>query len=37
MKQAKARKSKGAEAANAVFSVLSQKWRPTLSLKIILE
>ena len=25
MKQAKARKNKGAEAANAVFSVLSQK------------
>ena len=37
MKQAKARKSKGAEAANAVVSILSQKWRLTLTQKIILE
>ena len=37
MKQAKARKSKGAESASAVISILSQKWRLTLSQKIILE
>ena len=37
MKQAKARKSKGAEAANAVVSILTQKWRRTLSQKIIQE
>ena len=37
MKQAKVRKKKGAEAANAVLSVLSQKWKPFLALKIILE
>ena len=37
MKQAKARKKKGAEAANAVLSVLSQKWKLHLVLKIILE
>ena len=36
-KQAIARSKKGAEAANAMLSVLSQKWRLTLSLKIILE
>ena len=37
IKQAKARKKKGAEAANAVLSVLSQKWKLHLVLKIILE
>ena len=37
MKQAKVRKNKGAEAASAVISILSQKWRHTLSQKIILE
>ena len=37
MKQAKVRKRKGAEAANAVLSVLSQKWKPHLAPKIILE
>ena len=37
MKQAKARKNKGAEAANAVVSILKQKWRLTLNQKIILE
>ena len=36
-KQAIARKKKGAEAANAILSVLSQKWKLTLVLKIILE
>ena len=35
MKQAKARKKKGAEAAAAVLSVLSQKWNLTLVQKII--
>ena len=37
MKQAIARKKKGAEAANAILSVLSQKWKPTIVLRIILE
>jgi DNA-binding HxlR family transcriptional regulator len=37
MRQAIARKKKGAEAANAVLSVLSQKWKLTIVLKIILE
>ena len=37
MKQAKARKNKGAEAANAVVTILKQKWGLTLSQKIILE
>ena len=37
IKQAKARKRKGAEAANAVLSVLSQKWKPHIAPKIILE
>ena len=37
MKQAKARKKKGAEAAQAVISVLSQKWELILIQKIILE
>ena len=37
MKQAKARKNKGAEAANAVVTILKQKWRLTLNQKIILE
>ena len=37
MRQAKVRKNKGAEAANAVISILSQKWRLTLNQKIILE
>ena len=37
MKQAKARKKKGAEAANAILSVLSQKWKPILVPKITLE
>ena len=36
-RQAKARKKKGAEAANAVISILSQKWEHILILKIILE
>jgi len=37
MKQAVARKKKGGEAANAILSVLSQKWKLTLFQKIILE
>jgi len=37
MSQAKARKKKGAEAAEAVISVLSQKWEHILIQKIILE
>ena len=37
MTQAKARKKKGAEAAEAVVSVLSQKWELILIRKIILE
>ena len=37
MKQAKVRKKKGAEAAKAVISVLSQKWELILIQKIILE
>ena len=37
MKQAKARKAKGAEAASAILSVLFQKWKLTLVLKIIQE
>jgi len=37
MRQAKARKKKGAEAAQAVISVLSQKWELILIQKIILE
>ena len=37
MKQAKARKRKGAEAAKAVISIVSQKWGPILTQKIILE
>ena len=37
MKQAKARKKKGAEAAKAVVSVLSQKWDQSIVQKIILE
>ena len=37
MKQAKARKKKGAEAADAIISVLSQKWKVTLVQKIIPE
>jgi hypothetical protein len=37
MRQAKARKKKGAEAAQAVISVLSQKWELILTQKIILE
>ena len=36
MSQAKARKKKGAEAAEAVISVLSQKWEHILIQKIIL-
>jgi len=35
MRQAKARKKKGAEAAKAVISVLSQKWEHILIQKII--
>jgi hypothetical protein len=35
MRQAKARKKKGEEAAQAVISVLSQKWEPILMQKII--
>jgi len=35
MKQAKARKKKGAEAAKAVISILSQKWELTLIQRII--
>ena len=34
MRQAKARKNKGAEAAQAVLSILSQKWELILILKI---
>ena len=37
MSQAKARRRKGAEAAEAVISILSQKWRHILILKIALE
>jgi len=37
MRQAKARKKKGAEAAQAVISILSQKWELILTQKIILE
>ena len=37
MRQAKARKKKGAEAAHAVISILSQKWKLILTQKIILE
>ena len=37
MRQAKARKKKGAEAAQAVISILSQKWELILIQKIILE
>ena len=36
MSQAKARKKKGAEAAEAVISILSQKWEHILIQKIIL-
>jgi hypothetical protein len=35
MKQAKARKEKGAEAAKAVISILSQKWELILIQRII--
>jgi hypothetical protein len=35
MKQAKARKNKGAEAAKAVISILSQKWKLILVQKTI--
>jgi hypothetical protein len=34
MKQAMARKKKGAEAAGAVISIISQKWELTIILKI---
>jgi len=37
MRQAKARKKKGAEAAEAVISILSQKWELILIRKIIPE
>ena len=37
MKQAKARRKKGAEAAKAVISVVSQKWELITILKIIQE
>jgi hypothetical protein len=37
MDQARARRKKGAEAAKAVISVLSQKWEPIIIPKIILE
>ena len=37
MRQAKARKRKGAEAAQAVISILSQKWELILIQKIIPE
>jgi len=37
MKQARARKNKGAEAAIAAISILSQKWGLGLNQKIILE
>jgi hypothetical protein len=37
MRQAKARKKKGAEAADAVISILSQKWEFNLTQKIIQE
>jgi len=37
MRQAIARKKKGAEAAHAVIAVLSQKWELILTQKIILE
>jgi hypothetical protein len=35
MKQAKSRKKKGAEAAKAIISVLSQKWELILIQRII--
>jgi hypothetical protein len=37
MKQAKIRRKKGAEAADAVNSVLSQKWKLILTQRIIQE
>ena len=37
MNQAKARKKKGAEAANAIISVLSQKWKVLTVQRTILE
>jgi len=37
LNQARARKKKGKEAANAVISILSQKWKLTLVQKIIRE
>ena len=37
MKQAKARKKKGAEAAEAVISVISQRWELIITLKITQE
>jgi DNA-binding HxlR family transcriptional regulator len=37
MAQARARRKKGAEAAEAVISVLSQKWEPIIILKIAQE
>jgi len=37
MSQAKLRKKKGAEAAKAVISILSQKWKPNLVQKTIHE
>jgi hypothetical protein len=37
MKQAEVRKKKGKEAAIAVISILAQKWKLTLVLKIIQE
>jgi len=37
MKQAKARKKKGVEAAEAVISIMSQKWERIITLKIAQE
>ena len=37
MRQAKARKKKGAEAANAILSILSHKWKLLIALKKIPE
>jgi hypothetical protein len=37
MRQAKARKKKGAEAADAVISILSQKWELNITQEIIQE
>jgi hypothetical protein len=37
MRQANARKKKGAEAAKAVISIISQKWEPIITQRIVQE